>query len=99
MGDLFPFCGFSHGDPDDVELHFCEGHDGSCDEGFFLGSMIMVRELTQVWGLGLTIERDTVHGQGELGCLPDVDWNFRYHNLPTQPAKYTAFSPMISRYG
>jgi len=55
-----------------MALPFGKGHGGRIAEGFLRGSVIMIRESSQVMGLGLMIESDIDHGPSALVFLSGV---------------------------
>lgn len=52
-----------------MALPFDRGHGGRSADGFLRGSIIMIRESSQVGGLGFMMERDMAHGPSTLVFL------------------------------
>ena len=81
---------------DATALSFGKGHGGRCTGGFFRGSMMIIRESSQVGGLGLMMESDIAHGPRVLVCFSGVARNLRHHS---RPVWNTAFSSSIPQLG
>ena len=65
-----------------MALPFGRGHGGKRAEGFPRGSVMTIRESSQLGGLGLMSEIDIAHGPSAFVFLSRVARNFRHHNRP-----------------
>lgn len=67
---------------DAIALPFGRGHRGGGAENFLRGSAIMIRESSQVGGLGSMVESDIAHCPSTFVFLSRIAKNSRRHNRP-----------------